>query len=143
MAAAKAVTSAVASVEAANAALLDDQGYHRGAHAAEFGVGLRTGVDGFVGGEDGLVDHFLERHVGSAAGEQAHEFIDSEGTGYLPGRRAAHAVADEIDAVLSGVAECIFVGEAFAAPVGYRRSRIVDDSRGQLETPLAKFTRVS
>ena len=34
--------------------------------------------NGFIGGEDGLVNHFLKRHIRSAVGEQTHEFVNGE-----------------------------------------------------------------
>ena len=74
--------------------------------------------------------------------EQAQHLVHRQGAGDLPGRGAAHAVTDHIDAVLDGETECIFVGRALAAAVGNRRSRVVDDSRGQKQTPIAQFTRV-
>ena len=65
------------------------------------------------------------------AAQKAHHLIHCDGTGDLPCRRAAHAVANNIDSVLDGEAECIFVGRTFAAAIANRGSRVIDYSRGQ------------
>ena len=94
-------------------------------------------------GRDSLLNKILNRNAGGAVGEQPHDLVNGQGTGYFAGGGAAHSIADQVDAVLEGVSESIFVGGSLAAPIGNRRSRIVNDSRGQMETPIAQCTRDS
>lgn len=158
---AEAVASAVADVDDPELLLVGDDGDEGGSHSAEAEAALGAGVDGSIGGFDGLCDEsgegagdgvvpvaragfaaqvgfaaqagFEDRvvplrgvvRVGSQAvwrivpvGEEAEDFLDGEGAGDLAGSGSAHAVADDINAVLDGVAEGVFVGGALSTPVG-------------------------
>ena len=131
------VTAAVADVEHPDAALLRHQAHQGGAHAVELHIALGAGEDGLVGGADGLFGRLGQRHSPvrtpalRAAAKQAQHLIHRDGAGNFTSRGSAHAVADDVDSILDGEPECVFVGRALAAAVGSRRSRVADYSRGQ------------
>ena len=138
------VAAAVADVEDQHAAAFGHQAHQRGAHAAELGVGLSAGENGLIGGTDGLFDHTSNGAARFGAFAQAAQHLfHGHGAGDLAGRGAAHAVTDDIDSVFGGVAECIFIGRAFAADVGKPRQLNSERHHRQENSPAVQFTRFS
>ena len=90
-----------------------------------------AGIDGLVGGADGLFDSLFERNALITAAEGRSTSPTASGACNLAGRGATHAVADNIDSVLGGDAEGIFVGRAHAAAIGNRRNRVANFGGGQ------------
>jgi len=166
---AKKIATAVADVEYPNARLSigisgqacqnSDQG---SAHAAEPQVALRAGVNGLVGGDDGIFSNLRNAAGGAVAGvavagmaveglvadgvagfargfsafaDQAENFIDGQRAGDFSSGCAAHAITDKIDAVFDGVAEGVLVGCALAASVGNCGGCITRDGSGHKESP--------
>ena len=134
---AQAVAAAVSDVDDPDAALFHHQADQGGAHPTQFRISERPAEDGAVALADGPLSKF--RHCGRIASGRAlelrHHLVHGQRTGNLPSRRAAHAVAHQVHPVLDGKPEGVFVGWSFAAAVGDRRSREVNNSRGQVKLP--------
>jgi hypothetical protein len=58
-----------------------------------------------------------EKMASLARGHQPHHLVHRERTGYFPGSGPTHAVTNQVNAVLNGIAERILVGGALAALV--------------------------
>jgi len=167
---AQAVAAAVADVEDPYAVLgfrlirrqRGEQADQGGAHAAEAEVALGAGVDGFVGGDDGFFGDGGEGQrvvavavaienvfvfygmvgvlFGNSFRDQAEDFVDRERAGDFAGCGAAHAVTDDIDSMLDGVAKGIFIGGALAAAIGKGGGGIAHDSGSHEVLPANKST---
>lgn len=136
------VAAAVPDVENPDAPILfrqpGEQADQGGTHPAEANIALSAGVNGVIGCDYGLFGDGREgfRRMGLLGfteladpfGDQPEELIDGQGAGDFTGGGSAHAVADDVHAMLDGVAEGILVGTAFAAPVCHSGSGISHDS---------------
>ncbi len=154
LAAAEAVTAAVADVDDPEAGVVIDIGKDAdegGAHAAEAGVALSAGVDGIVRGLDGLFGDGGEcggwvawdaqgEAFCDALGDQAENLIDGERAGDFTGSGTAHAVAYDVDAMFDGVSESIFIGRTLAATIGNSGGGMAQNGGGQRSLPESKFT---
>ncbi len=95
--------------------LVHQQAHQRSPHAAELLVALSTGKDRLVGCKNGFLRKLRHsRSLGAilACGpvfKQSQHLVDRQGAGNLAGCGAAHAVADQVNPVLYGKPERIFV----------------------------------
>ena len=92
--AAEAVESAVADVSGDGTCGGEAEGGAGGAHAFEFAVFAGAIVDGFVGGEDSVVDGIFDR-AGGVFGEGIRECIDADAAGEIADGMATNAVSDD------------------------------------------------
>ena len=123
-----AVESAVSDVTGNGTCGGEAEGGAGGAHAFEFAIFAGAVVDGFVGGEDGVVERVFDGAAG-VFGECDGECIDADAAGEVSDGMSADAIGDDeevsdagpfVVVVADANGECILIDSAAHTHVGAR-----------------------